>query len=320
MLQNFYSTESIITLAQAPGTLAIISYGDPCQLSGEGVIHCGLPDIEPGPIQEVWRLSEEQVEVGRTGNCHWRRGKSLVVISCIISAEQWQQVEVASHRAYRDLLVTANSLGYRHPIRFWNYLPQINQGSGDAEIYKRFCTGRLLAFNEMSLGEPQFPAASAVGHHHSDTLITLFAATAPGQHHQNPAQVNAYHYPREYGISSPSFARATSVDLAGQRHLFVSGTASIIGHQTVAEDDLGSQIDNTYKNIQRLIAEYGPPAGKFQTIRIYLRHPEHFAEAKAKLAAYFDDTPMIFTQADICRDNLLIEVEGLYSQVEGQSH
>src|SRR5690606_26081424 len=108
---------------------------------------------------------------------------------------------------------------------------------------------------------------------------------------------------------SPSFARATSLTLGGHRQLFVSGTASILGHDTKAAGNLQQQLEITLDNIRHLTATSGLNADPLGAIRVYLRNADDYAAARAYLATHFPLESVNFLHADICRDNLLVEIE-----------
>jgi chorismate lyase/3-hydroxybenzoate synthase len=193
-------------------------------------------------------------------------------------------------------------------------MPKINLGEGDQEEYKKFCSGRLRAFSQLDLSQQQFPAASALGIHHSDNaaqgaVIYLLATRTPGQHHENPRQQPAYQYPRQYGPSSPSFARATSLPLQSQCPIFISGTASIIGHDTKACGNLQEQLEITLDNIRFLLASIDPQASAPSAIRVYLRHAEDLLATQTYLYQQFAPADINIVHADICRANLLVEIE-----------
>ena len=217
--------------------------------------------------------------------------------------------EQVTETAYNELLSFIEASPHVNLVRFWNYIPHINHGAGDGENYKRFCTGRLRAFTAHNMQDEQFPAASAVGHYLDG--ITVYALTSSEQpvYHANPRQVDAFNYPRQYGPSSPSFARACTIELADQRLCFISGTASILGHDTVHKDDLRLQLYTTNDNILYLLQETGFDANSIQTLRVYLRHPNDYQECRTIVEELFPNTTAIYTHADICRSDLLVEIE-----------
>ena len=46
-------------------------------------------------------------------------------------------------------------------------------------------------------------------------------------------------------------------------------------------------------------------------LRVYLKHPEDYALAKQLLDGYGLNIPISYMWADVCRDELLIEIEGI---------
>jgi len=155
----------------------------------------------------------------------------------------------------------------------------------------------------------QYPAASAVGHYRDGiTVYALTAASSP-KHHANPRQTDAFKYPRQYGPNSPSFARATTVSVADSQLCFISGTASILGHSSVHRGDLALQLYTTSDNILYLFKETGFKRNSIKALRVYLRHQKDLTQSKSIINELFPNTPAIFLHADICREDLLAEIE-----------
>ncbi len=99
------------------------------------------------------------------------------------------------------------------------------------------------------------PAASALGFESGPLTICFFAAReAMPLAIENPRQVSAYKYPEDYGPRSPTFSRASAIELHGQTVLFISGTASIVGHQTMHAGDVVAQTQETIVNIKATVA------------------------------------------------------------------
>ena len=49
-----------------------------------------------------------------------------------------------------------------------------------------------------------------------------------------------------------------------------------------------------------------------ETLKVYLRHPEHFDAARNTIKRHFgSEVPALYVQADICRSELLVEVDGI---------
>ena len=137
---------------------------------------------------------------------------------------------------------------------------------------------------------------------------------------ENPRQISAYNYPLEYGPSSPTFSRAALVRLPEQEFLFISGTASILGHRTVHPGDASSQTRESLANVAAVVAEANKlsRSGDYRldelAYRVYLRHADHFVSVREALALTLGDRASItYVQADICRADLLVEIEGIAS-------
>src|SRR5204862_4731485 len=119
----------------------------------------------------------------------------------------------------------------------------------DTEHYKRFSTGRHDALIAAGFAKSDFPAACAVGMRGGNLAIHFLASRERGRNVENPRQVSAYDYPRQYGVRSPSFARAT---VAADGSVFISGTASVVGHETLRIGDVGAQCEETIANLSRV--------------------------------------------------------------------
>jgi chorismate lyase/3-hydroxybenzoate synthase len=230
-------------------------------------------------------------------------------------------LEAAAGDLYRRLFEVTAGL---HLYRVWNYVPHINAHEHGLENYQRFCRGRSLAF-ENHFGRAfrrHLPAASAVGAADGQLVVGFLAGNIEPHHFENPRQIPAFEYPSEYGPRPPSFSRATCVQLPRGRKIFISGTAAIRGHATVAVDDLDRQLACAVENL-RLIGEaagagavLGGPAGWRRSFKIYIRHPSDLGRIKTSLERDVlrpADT-VSFLQADICRADLLLEIEAVLAE------
>lgn len=314
MLENYISSGCPKEFLAADSTFAVMRLAD--QLCVDGTVQHSqnirvelLNGTPAQPVHEVWALNGESVESGLNGGCLWRRSDSLQICGVSDDSVTDGNIEEAAYDAYKTLLTFIADSPHPELVRFWNYVPNINHGAGDAENYKRFCSGRLQAFTEANYGDLQFPAASAVGHYSKGLTVTALTASADAVHHANPRQVDAYSYPREYGPSSPSFARATTLELQDHSFCFISGTASILGHSSVHRGDLKLQLYTTNDNILYLLKETGFKREQIKTLRVYLRNKADLAECEKTVSELFPQTDAIYLHADICRSDLLVEIE-----------
>ena len=272
----------------------------------------GLP-VLAGPATETFFGATRPA--GRTGSValfeagHWLLGAVSLPVD--------PGLEAVARRVYQDILQASRG---RHLARIWNYVPAINELSPEGlENYQIFCRGRSLAF-EQAHGrafKALLPAASAVGTK-TRTLTVAFAATPVSPRHvENPLQVPAYDYPGTYGPRAPSFARATVVPGKDGATVFISGTAAIRGHASVAPDNVRQQLDCALENLAeisracRLGLKLDQGGRSSRHFKVYVRHAAHFpivaAILQERLLSRADQ--VTYLVADICRSTLLVEIE-----------
>lgn len=225
---------------------------------------------------------------------------------------------VQSH--YERLITLARTKGFGHIYRMWNYLGAINRDNvRGEERYRDFCSGRSQAFEAMNVGLDELPAATGIGLSSGGVAVFLIAhRQVSGVNLENPSQLPAYHYPPRYGRRSPSFARATVMEGAERTVLYLSGTASIRGHESVGQT-VEDQLSVTIETINSLLDAAGKRFsrlgnGRFESMKLYVRHPEDASTVRTAIAQAFPCPPAqapLFI-ADICRAELLLEVEGVF--------
>lgn len=290
-----------------------------------------LPDDDPrrlrlpleclyGAAAELWSAGRPVLEAGRDGDLCWAHDGEHLFAHLTVAADD---VIAASEDAYWRLERAVVHHGFPYWLRTWNFLDGINAGSGDAERYRQFCLGRGHALAARSDFERHLPAATAIGSDGGGLTIAVLAGRAPGVALENPRQVAAFRYPRQYGPRSPSFTRAMLLrDAAGAgARLLVSGTASIVGHATRHAGDVLAQLDEAATNVEALLRhaavghfpEVGEPLWTPESFKLYLRD----AAAAARIRPRFEQrlaqgAPWVLLRGDICRQDLLVEVEGVY--------
>lgn len=223
-----------------------------------------------------------------------------------VSFETAEPLESVTRAAYAKLIDDVRKAGYPFFLRMWNHVGSINDHDGGQERYQLFCAGRHDAFVAAGYHHgTDLPAASAVGMPGRGLVIYFLAAREPGVQVENPRQVSAYDYPPQYGPKSPSFSRLT----AWRDTLFVSGTSSVLGHATVHEGNVMAQLDETLQNIEAVLGRAGKSMRDVAAAKTYLRHSADYERVAQRLAGVFPAN--LFLEADICRSNLLIEIEAV---------
>ncbi len=235
------------------------------------------------------------------------------------SAESIPPLQQATNSAFRAIFNLLDQLGYPHMLRIWNYFPAINVESYELERYRQFNVGRQQAFVACgrSLTE-DIPAACALGTAGGALVIYFIALRGKPLAIENPRQVSAYHYPADYGPSEPTFSRASLAQINGQEVLFISGTASIIGYRSVHIGDVLAQTKETLANIKAVVKEANKVATKNEyglnslSYKVYLRRPQDFEVVRNMLQEVVgSDVQATYLEADICRQDLLVEIEAI---------
>lgn len=233
----------------------------------------------------------------------------------------------AAEAAYGLVLDTVPTLQAPFPIRMWNVIPGILEPLGKLDHrYMVFNQSRYQAFRQRSDNpfETYLPTATGVGNVHSSDALTIhcLTANAPGNPLENPRQVPAYRYSERFGPRPPCFSRATSLSLhlgdsTPEERLLIGGTASVRGEDSHHWGNLHAQLDETELNLRALAAlitgsrtDWG---GHFEHLRVYHRRPEDREPVERFVSRTFPSTGAIeFFSVNICREELLVEIEGLF--------
>lgn len=276
------------------------------------------PSLDGKDYVEVWYTDSEVTYVNEPG---LELAMTDDLIMGVGSFEDTNtELEKRSHDTYDRIFKACGTRNYPELVRMWNYIPHINKDDDfGLERYRTFCKGRAEAFFDQGYEENFLPAGTGIGCE-SPRLSVVFLAFREegGINMENPVQMPAYHYPNKYGPKSPSFARGTYIKGSGE--IFVSGTSSIIGHETVHAGDVEKQLQTSLENINRLIhvrnlerykLKAGGDVSQLTLLKIYVRHAEDLEKVQAMCEAALDkEQPKIYLRADICRDDLAVELEG----------
>lgn len=274
-----------------------------------------MPQLGETALLEIWS-AHEPVSTGRSGNISWARSADCLFGSYRQPAHE-SGLEGGTLRAYQEMFALLDAQGISKLLRIWNYFAAINADEDDGlERYKHFCIGRHDAFSQYGrLNVQDIPAASAVGSQGGEFVLYFLAATRGGSAVENDRQVSAYDYPPQYGPRSPLFARATQVSWLREPLLFISGTASIVGHASICLNDASQQTAETLKNIGRVLSLaflHGEDFSLLRALKVYVRHERDFPVIQSVIASTLGrDIPCLYLLADICRSELLLEIEAV---------
>ena len=315
---EYVMADSPATLLAGADTLAVFGFGNDAPGNPDPrYLRVPLQPHGAAPF-EVWR-THGPVTHGRDGDIAWATDGQLL-FGAIEIDEREIGIEAAANVAYAQLTAFLGRSATPQLLRIWNYLDAITLGDGDAERYRQFCVGRARGLGDFDAS--RLPAATAIGRCDDQRIIQIYwlAAREAGTPVENPRQVSAYRYPREYGKQPPSFARAMLPPPGGRMPLLLSGTASVVGHASQHEGELQAQIEETFANFDALLAaarqrapalpeQFGPGT----RLKVYVRDRSDLPIVAAALDQRFGDrVPRVLLHAAICRRELSMEIDGVH--------
>jgi len=304
--------------------LALIEYGRPLPVILDPnllAVSVNMEQLIEPPLSEIW-TSPLPISTHTVNGVHLAFNEEVVFGS--IQGEELNGIDLEEdvYSVYSRVFDALSLLGYPHLFRIWNYFSAINAVQNGVDRYKRFCIGRHRAFSERYRDfQSVLPAASAVGTPSGPFQLYFLAGKRKATHIENPRQISAYDYPRIYGPKSPLFARATGISMPSCSYLFIAGTASIVGHATQHKDDCLKQTKETLSNLESLREQAKKANRRVQSsdpslslLKVYVRHDQHIELVRETIQECFDHhISSFFLSGEMCRRNLLVEIEALYS-------
>lgn len=235
-------------------------------------------------------------------------------------------------------ILEAEQMSFDHIVRQWNFIGNILMVKNEMQNYQTFNEVRSENYHKFRKIH-SYPAATGVGMKYGGVKLDFCAVKATGDLKiiaiDNPDQIRPYDYSQQVlkgkpvggkGINQPpQFERAVFLVDSHCSTLFVSGTASIIGQDTIGIDDVERQTIVTADNISKLTdatrighltGNADDYAGNLILLRVYIKKQVDFKKVEAICKELFPGVPAIYIEADICRDNLLVEIEAEYSKTD----
>jgi len=212
-------------------------------------------------------------------------------------------------RAIFDQMETALAsadMDFHDVLRTWFFNDDILAWYGD------FNDVRRAFFKERRIFNGLVPASTGIGggNETGAALSAALLAVRGGDEHVHAAAVaSPLQGPAiEYGSD---FSRAVELAMPGHRCLFISGTASICPEgETLHLDDVDAQIARTMDVAHAILDSRAMGWDDLTRAIIYFKH----AADRPRFAAYCAEhslppLPVVTVTNDVCRDNLLFEIE-----------
>lgn len=255
-------------------------------------------------------------------------------ISCDASVHGVYPQTLDALERLRAALVRAGS-SFQRVVRTWFYLGGITEPEADHQRYQELNRARTDSYRDIRFhcslldsNSPQvvYPASTGIGMAGTGLVLSCLALQTEREDVcllplENPQQTPAYAYHPKYSPQSPKFSRAVALVLGNYVTTWISGTASIVNSETCYVGDIEKQTEQTIENIERLIAPdnfalhgvkgAGARLHDVAKIRVYLKRAEDLAKCRAVCQRRFGQVPVIYAVADVCRPELLVEIEGV---------
>jgi enamine deaminase RidA (YjgF/YER057c/UK114 family) len=242
-----------------------------------------------------------------------------------------------SNNAFEQLqnILAEEDMEFSDIIRQWNYIEQITlstqQNHCASQHYQIFNDIRSKYYQQSSFRNG-FPAATGIGMDFGGIIIDIIAAKFGNEKSvvpiKSPVQLDAYSYTKEvlaennymkdFCRTTPKFERAKLIITAGNKCIFISGTAAIVGQASIIHDSVEHQTEMTILNILSLISKDNLQKHGIATIekarinylRVYVKYAKDIQQVRSVCMKHFPQLPVSFVVADICRPELLVEIEG----------
>lgn len=289
---------------------------------------------------EVWAIGGKSVRVERFGphtltvaydSVHWVYCAGIKVDGSLPGA--YPQTLDALGRLRVALAQGGSS--FPRVIRTWFYQGGITAAETEVQRYQELNRARSDFYRDIHFHSASpvpnsacglYPASTGIGMAGRGLVLSCMALETQRDDVfllplENPRQTPAYAYDARHSAQSPKFSRAVALVLGDYMTTWVSGTASIVDSESCYPGDPGRQTEQTIDNIERLIAAdnftthglagAGACLHDLAKIRVYLKRAEDLAKCQAVCERRFGAVPAIYAVADICRPELLVEIEGV---------
>ena len=231
-------------------------------------------------------------------------------------------------------ILKKEGLNFSDIVRQWNYIENIvgvtSENQDLKQNYQVFNNVRSEYYKTSSF-KNGYPAATGIGMNVGGVILDFIAVSSSKNLSvhpiKNPQQVDAHQYSDEVLVgensahkTSPKFERAKVLSNQSANEIFISGTAAILGQNIIHQKAIADQTITTIQNINNLISFDNLKANGVSIcknvkapsyIRIYVKNMGDIPEVRKICNEYFNGVPALYLVSDICRDNLVVEIEGI---------
>ena len=289
--------------------------------------------IESTYAVEVTYAAPQCVDIAYHNN-HIILNNNLLLSGAIYSSTNISITE-QSNQIFSELgdILARENYQINNIVRQWNYIENITLLSPEGQNYQQFNDARS-EFYSKTTWKNGYPAATGIGTACGGVTVVVDAlrnSDICSEPIDNPLQISAHAYSQKVLINNisapnkttPKFERARRVECKEMEAIYISGTAAIRGEESCTDSDIISQIELTMENIEQLTSQKdskhkndSQEAGyENSMLRIYLKHRSNWPQVKQWIADNCANIETLCIEADICRSELLVEIEGIANKI-----
>lgn len=268
----------------------------------KGMISSQIIAVNKSSVQSIFYKGQL---VGHSYEDQYARYIRLVALLPDDLQESRENQTVSLLNNMRDCL-QENGMAFKNVIRTWFYLDDL------LDWYDEFNVYRSSFFEQENIFDNLVPASTGIGTTNScgAEIIGDLIAILPKSDEvkiakaKSPLQGSALDY-------RSSFSRGIEINLPSHNTLYISGTASInTAGDTVFLDDIEKQVDMTMKVVTGMLTSANMNWNDVKRGIAYFKsydYVEYYIQYCKKHNINRSATSVFI--ADVCRDNLLFEIE-----------
>ncbi len=225
-------------------------------------------------------------------------------------------------------ILLENGFNFKDVIRQWSYVGQIlettshlNNKYQNYQIFNEVRANKYAKFNINS----NYPAATGISMNIPGFCFEVIATNGESvikKNLTNSKQTPPSHYDQSELIGSPiynpnhkeppRFERGKLIKMPYQEIIYISGTASVYQDKVYFKEDIIKQTKCILEHFDTIFKENQLPynLNSFNNIRIYYTRQSDYDILTSFLRPVLGDIPHIFLLSEVCKNGLLVELEG----------
>ena len=304
-----------ITKEHFPQETPLVSYV--AQKSANNTLIAEVAYLVPG--EDICIEHHELYKLLKNGNC------TEIVTAGIIPADLSRNTFEQACEVFSTIADILQSNGFNpcDIYRQWNYIQDITQLNEDSQNYQEFNDARSIFYSGCEWNNG-YPAATGIGCDAGGVMVEFYAIkdnVTLNKPIDNPLQIAAHNYSQKVlegkaaealqEKSTPKFERARILG----NTIYISGTAAIKGEHSNTCNDIIEQTAETMEVMNHLISKENIPTdnngAEYDILRIYIKREEDIPAVIEYMQCHYPTVQKHYTIADICRPELLVEIEGI---------